>query len=123
VTRLHHVNVVVPPGRTPEVVHFYVEVLRLTRVPKEPAAGSPDSGAWLQIGPDTQLHLSERDGEVNPDAHFALLVEDFDEALRRLADAGAPWTDQPFALGGRRGFTRDPVGNRVELIEATAADS
>lgn len=119
-TRLHHVNVVVPPGRTPEVVRFYVEVLGLSRIPKEPAAGSPETGAWLQIDPDVQLHLSEQDGAVHPDAHFALLVDDFDDALRRVAGAGAPWTDQPFALGGRRGFTRDPVGNRVELIEVPA---
>ena len=117
-TRLHHVNVVVPPGRTAEVVRFYVEVLGLTRIPKPAEAGAPDRGAWLQIGPDTQLHLSEAGGTPHPDAHFALVVADLDAALRRVAAAGAPWTDQPFALGGRRGFTRDPVGNRVELIEA-----
>jgi hypothetical protein len=63
--RLHHVNVVVPPGRTDNVVAFYTDVL----------------------------------------------------GLRRVAAVGAPWEHQPPVFGGRRGFTRDPEGNRIELLE------
>jgi catechol 2,3-dioxygenase-like lactoylglutathione lyase family enzyme len=114
--RIHHVNVVVPPGGTDDVVPFYVEVLGLRRVAK-PAEGVAASGAWFDIDATTQVHVSERPGEVHPQSHFGLVVDDFDAVLARLAAAGAPWEDQADVFGGRRGFTRDPAGNRVELLE------
>jgi catechol 2,3-dioxygenase-like lactoylglutathione lyase family enzyme len=116
-TRLHHVNVVVPPGATDRVVGFYADVLGLRQVPK-PAEGVRQTGAWFDIG-DTgaQVHISERDGERHPQAHFGLVVDDYDGTLDRVRAAGLPWEDQPPIFGGRRGFTRDPEGNRVELLE------
>ncbi|MEP6462248.1 MAG: hypothetical protein ABJC62_02285 [Frankiaceae bacterium] len=44
-------------------------------------------------------------------------MDDFDGVLSRLHGAGAEWTEQADLFGGRRGFTRDPAGNRVELLE------
>jgi catechol 2,3-dioxygenase-like lactoylglutathione lyase family enzyme len=116
VSRIHHVNVVIPTGTTEQAVAFYADVLGLTRVPK-PDDGPRSTGAWLDVAPRMQVHLSERDGQPHPDAHFGIVVDDFDGLRRRLADAGAPWTDQEPLFGGRRGFTRDPAGNRIELIE------
>ena len=113
--RLHHVNVVVPPGGTAAAVEFYVEVLGLTRIAKPGATDA--AGAWLDVDGRTQVHVSERGGERHPDAHFALVVDDYDEVLGRLASAGAAFTEQEDVFGGRRGFTRDPAGNRVELLE------
>jgi uncharacterized glyoxalase superfamily protein PhnB len=80
------------------------------------------SGAWFDIDAATQVHVSERDGERHPQAHSAsahwgLVVDDFDATLSRLAAAGAPWEDQPQIFGGRRGFSCDPEGNRVEILE------
>ena len=115
-TRLQHVNVLVPRGRADEVAAFYVDVLLLTRIAK-PAEGTTGGGAWLAIDEHTQLHLSERDVGGHPDQHFALVVDDFADVLIRLAAAGAPWTEQADLFGGRRGFTRDPAGNRIELCE------
>src|SRR4051794_27117717 len=57
--RIHHVNVVVPPGRTDEVVPFYTEVLGLPRVAK-PTSGVDQSGAWFDVDEASQLHVSER---------------------------------------------------------------
>jgi len=114
--RLHHVNVVVPPGRTGGVVGFYGDVLGLRQVTK-PAEGVAQTGAWFDIDERTQVHISERDGDRHPQAHFGLVVDDFEETMRRLADVGAPWEDQADIFGGRRGFTRDPEGNRVEILE------
>ena len=116
-TRLHHVNVVVPPGATANVISFYAETLGLRQVSK-PTEGVAQTGAWFDID-DTgaQVHVSERDGERHPQAHFGLVVDDFDGVLARLSAAGAPWEDQPQIFGGRRGFTRDPEGNRVEILE------
>ena len=115
-SRLHHVNVVVPPGRTAAVVPFYAEVLGMTRI-RKPEQGVQPEGAWFDISPGVQLHVSERAGDRHADPHFGLVVDDFDAVRERLAAAGAPWTDQPEIFGGRRGFTRDPDGNRVELLE------
>ncbi len=114
-TRLHHVNVVVPTGQTALVQPFYTQVLGLRPVGKPGDAGR--GGAWLELGDGTQVHVSERDGAAHPDAHFGMVVDDFAAVLERLAAAGAPWTEQEDLFGGRRGFTRDPAGNRVEILE------
>ncbi|HVT65500.1 MAG TPA: VOC family protein [Mycobacteriales bacterium] len=115
--RLHHVNIVVRPGQTDQVASFYTEVLGLAPAQK-PAAGTSPGGAWFDIDEGTQMHISERDDAVmHDDMHFALVVDDFEGVLARLADAGAEWREQPDLFGGRRGSTRDPVGNRIELLE------
>lgn len=121
VPSFHHVNVLVPPGQTDAAVRFYLDVLHLRRIPKPAGAGSP-RGAWLDIGDGSQLHISERSGSAHPDAHFALLVDDFDAVLQRLSAAERPWTAQSSIDGSRRGFTRDPAGNRVELMERARPD-
>jgi len=118
--RIHHVNVVVAPGGTAAVVPFYADVLGLRQVEK-PKEGVAQSGAWFDVNDATQVHVSEREGDVHPQSHFGLVVDDFDDVLRRLRDAGAPWEDQADIFGGRRGFTRDPAGNRVEILEASGA--
>lgn len=117
-TRLQHVNVVVPPGRTAELAAFYRDVLQLTQVDK-PAMLDP-RGAWFQLAAGTQIHVSERDdaGGGSSDAHFALVVDDFADTVARIAASGAPWQPGPDVFGGGRGFTRDPLGNRIEILEA-----
>lgn len=115
--RLHHVNLVVKPGGAELVTGFYSEVLGLTPTAK-PAEGTSAGGAWFDIDERTQMHISERaDAVTHDDMHFALVVDDFDAVLARLAAAGAEWREQPDLFGGRRGSTRDPLGNRVELLE------
>ena len=117
-TRLHHVNVVVPPGCTDDVVEFY-ELLGLSRITK-PAEGVSQTGAWFAFpGSDQQLHVSEREGDRNPDQHFAVVLDDLDAVIRALRDAGHPFDRKPDLLGARRGVTADPAGNAVELLEAT----
>jgi hypothetical protein len=110
--RLHHVNVVVPPGATQTVVPFY-ELLGLVRVPKPGSA----PGAWFDVPGGTQLHVSERPGAVHPDAHFAVVVDHFDGVLAQLRTAGRPWEELRAQGGARRGATTDPCGNRVEILE------
>jgi len=115
--RLHHVNVVVPPGRTEHVAPFYA-LLGLTRVEK-PTEGVAETGAWFDL-PDgtTQVHVSERDGHAHPQQHFGLAVDDLDALALALQQAGHPWHPKPVLFGARRGMTCDPEGNAVELIEA-----
>jgi catechol 2,3-dioxygenase-like lactoylglutathione lyase family enzyme len=115
--RLHHVNVVVAPGRTDAVVPFY-ELLGLSRVQK-PTEGVAQTGAWFDF-PDgeTQVHVSEKAGDRHPEQHFAVTVDDLDDVVRRLSDAGHAWAEKPGIAGARRGMTADPEGNAVELVEA-----
>jgi hypothetical protein len=116
VTRLHHVNVTVPPGCTDQVVEFY-ELLGLTRLEK-PAEGVSPSGAWFGFpGSGQQLHVSERTGDRNSDQHFAVVVDDFDAVVTGLRDGGHPFSRKPDVLGARRGDTADAYGNTVEVIE------
>ena len=114
--RLHHVNVVVPPGCTDAVVPFY-ELLGLTRVAK-PTEGVAQEGAWFDVPGGTQVHVSEREGERHPEQHFALVVDDLGAVVEALRAAGHPWSDKPAIGGARRGMTADPQGNAVELVEA-----
>jgi predicted enzyme related to lactoylglutathione lyase len=116
-TWLQHVNVVVPEGGTQDAVAFYCAVFSLTQQAKP--AGSAGPGAWLVLAGKQQIHIAESPGEIHPDAHFAVVVDDFDGALERIAVAGGMWQDQGDVFGGRRGFTRDPAGNRIEVLEAT----
>ena len=115
--RLHHVNVVVPPGHTEAVATFY-ELLGLTRVVK-PTEGVAQSGAWFDFpGGATQVHVSERTGERHPEQHFAMTVDDLDAVVWRLTASGHPWAPRARIAGARRGMTADPEGNAVELVEA-----
>jgi catechol 2,3-dioxygenase-like lactoylglutathione lyase family enzyme len=118
--RIHHVNVVVQPGETDSVVSFYVDVLGLRQVAK-PTEGVAQSGAWFDVDDRSQVHVSEREGDTHPQSHFALVVDDFESTLTRLEEVGASWEDQPPIFGGRRGFTRDPAGNRIEILERAGA--
>jgi catechol 2,3-dioxygenase-like lactoylglutathione lyase family enzyme len=111
---LHHVNVNIPRGRSEPIAAFYCEVLGFSRI-KRPDTGR--EGFWLDMGDGTQLHLSERDEPPVTQPHFALVVDDLGAVRVRLAQAGAEFqpADDIFGTGGR-GFTRDPAGNRIELI-------
>lgn len=113
-TRIHHVNLTVPPGRSQPIAAFYVDVLGFEPIDRPE---NERAGAWLTMDDGTQLHLSERDGGPHPDQHFAVMVRDLSAIRVRLGEAGASFqvADDVFNTGGR-GFTYDPAGNRVELI-------
>ena len=117
-TWLQHVNIVVPPGGTGAAVDFYAAVFGLQPVAK-PDGTDRSQGAWLALEGKQLIHISERDGQRNADAHFAVVVDDFEATRQRMDSAGATWTDQADIFGGRRGFTRDPAGNRIEVLESS----
>lgn len=107
---------------------FYSRLLNLAEIPR-PDLGFP--GVWYEIGA-FQLHLivPPKDNPVGDIAerftgrvrHLALSVAGLEALVERLQSEGFPfWPAMPSPSGARRGFTRDPDGNVLELVEAPPA--
>ncbi|HTT59642.1 MAG TPA: glyoxalase, partial [Acidimicrobiales bacterium] len=55
-------------------------------------------------------------------AHPALVVDNYNDVLTRLMDADVPITPDESIPNRRRCHVDDPVGNRIELIDALSLD-
>ena len=119
VTLLHHVNVTVPPELEQATKDFYGAVLGLKQVPKPAAARQ--SGAWYQIGLN-QLHLSVDDEPTSISSrHVCFTVHDLAETEKRFRDANVEIIPDPRLIPGtRRFYVRDPGGNQLEIVQASA---
>jgi catechol 2,3-dioxygenase-like lactoylglutathione lyase family enzyme len=114
-TRLHHVNLGVPPDGADAEAEFLVGVLGYRKV--EPSAAAQGFGArWYEIDDGTQVHLSlDPDHRPAARAHTAVEFGDqLDAVAGRLRDAGVEFGDGEFD-GRRILFCQDPAGNRWEL--------
>ena len=114
---IDHVQLPIPPGGEAAARRFYGEVLGLTEI-DQPIAMRARGGMWFEGG----IHLGIEE-KMRPSAkmHPALLVTDLDAWQRRLADAGCEWRVADEIPGVRRGHTKDPFGNRIELVEVPSA--
>ncbi|HZB84989.1 MAG TPA: VOC family protein [Gaiellaceae bacterium] len=115
---LDHVQVAAPAGCEPEARRFYGRLLGLEEIAKpEPLA--PRGGVWFSCG-SQELHVGvAEDFAPAAQAHPGLRVTDvsaLDELAERLRAAGAPVEPDERLPGRRRFYTRDPWGNRVELL-------
>jgi hypothetical protein len=92
-------------------------VLGLRAIPK-PAHLVVRGGVWFMVG-EQQLHVGT-DPDFRPErkGHPAFLVRDLTALRRRLEAAGAPTRDELPLPGFRRFYADDPVGNRLEFVEA-----
>lgn len=114
---IDHVQLPMPPGGEAAARHFYGEVLGLREVPK-PEAMRARGGLWFQAGP-VQLHLGlEPDMRPSVKMHPALVVTELSRWRAALEAAGCEWKPAEEIPGVARGHTRDPFGNRLELMEA-----
>jgi catechol 2,3-dioxygenase-like lactoylglutathione lyase family enzyme len=114
-TGLHHVAICVK--EIEPAVRFYADVMGFEQI-ERPDFGFP--GAWFQAG-GHQIHLMEV-ADASPDTrqHYALRVEDLDEAVALIEAAGGRVSRAPDVAGaGRQAFVRDPSGNRIELNQPT----
>jgi catechol 2,3-dioxygenase-like lactoylglutathione lyase family enzyme len=114
---LHHVQLAAPCGCEDEARRFFGEVLGLVELDK-PEALRARGGVWFAVGRQ-QLHIGvEEPFAPALKAHPALRVADgeLDALADRLAAAGADvrWDDA--LADARRFYTRDPWGNRLELL-------
>lgn len=120
ITGIHHVQITIPPGAEEEARAFYCGVLGLGEIEK-PASLAGRGGFWLAVG-ERSVHVGVEEGidRALSKAHVAYEVSDLGAFRRRLAAAGAKVIDGIPIPGHERIETRDPFGNRVELIMRSA---
>lgn len=114
---IHHVQVTYPPGEDARARAFYGEVLGLRELPKpEPLASR--GGMWFELG-GQQLHLGLEAGveRARLRSHVAYEVADLAAMRARLEAAGCEIEAGAPIPGLERFETRDPFGNRLELVE------
>jgi catechol 2,3-dioxygenase-like lactoylglutathione lyase family enzyme len=112
---LQHVSIEVPPGEVEPAVEFWA-LLGFERVESpEPLGGYV---TWLERR-GTQVHLIHTDAATVPQlGHAAVVVEDFQATLDRVAEAGHEIEESRRLWGARRAFAIAPGGARVELMES-----
>jgi catechol 2,3-dioxygenase-like lactoylglutathione lyase family enzyme len=114
---LDHAFVTIPSGAEDDARRFYGGLLGLEEIPKPAGLGTP--GAWFRAG-GQELHLGAYDDHASTKRpHPGFCVESvpaLEELARSLTDAGyeALWDER--IEGRRRFYTRDPFGNRIELL-------
>ncbi|MEM1248376.1 MAG: VOC family protein [Acidobacteriota bacterium] len=101
-------------------VAYYRDVLGLAEI-ERPAFDFP--GAWFRLGTDQELHLivgSAEEAQVRSGAnHFALLVDDIDEAQGTLEGRGAVVLQrQTRPDGAHQIYLEDPTGHTIEVCTA-----
>lgn len=111
-TRLDHVLVCIPEGKTAEARAFYGQVLGLTEIPGE----HPGGAIWFEVA-DIQLHLREEAGGSLSLRHPAFEIQNLEEAKRELQQKGVAISYSSDIDGRQRFFIRDPFGNRMEFLE------
>jgi glyoxylase I family protein len=107
---LHHVSLNV--NEVSPAIDFY-EALGFREF-QRPDLGF--DGAWMTLDGTGELHLLNFPAPEAVGQHFALQVDDLQEALAELATKGI----SPTRIGGiygicRQAFLKDPSGNEVEL--------
>ncbi len=114
---LDHVQLAAPPGCEEAARRFFGGLLGLAEVEK-PEPLRSRGGVWFALGTQ-QLHVGVEDRHAPArKAHPALAVRDLAALAARLEAAGAPVQWDGSLPGGRRFYTDDPWGNRIELVAA-----
>ena len=114
---LDHVQLAAPPGCEDQARRFFGELLGLPELEK-PEPLRSRGGVWFALGAH-QLHIGvERPFAPARKAHPAIRVapEELDGLAARIEQAGAKVQWDEALPGGRRFYTEDPWGNRIELL-------
>jgi len=118
---IDHVQIAIPPGGEPEARRFFGDLLGLREIPKPPELAA-HGGCWFDLGAQ-QFHVGiDGDFRAATKAHVAFVTDAFDATQDRLAAAGYPPRSGARVNGRRRFFADDPFGNRIELVDAEAAE-
>jgi catechol 2,3-dioxygenase-like lactoylglutathione lyase family enzyme len=115
---LDHAFLTIQEGGEDETRRFYGDVLGLEEI-QRPEGVQRSGGVWFQAG-GAELHLGTDDAHLPPKRpHPGFRVggsADLDELAERLTSNrfDVKWDDR--IEGRRRFYTRDPFGNRLELL-------
>jgi catechol 2,3-dioxygenase-like lactoylglutathione lyase family enzyme len=117
---LQHVSIEMPPDQVGAAVEFW-RLLDFEPVESpEPLGGYV---TWVEHG-GTQIHLIHTEAATVPVlGHVAVVVDDFEGALRRVGAAGHEVSETRDLWGARRAFAIGPGGHRVELMESAPPPS
>ena len=99
-----------------ESARFYKDFFGMEEVPAPEFSGPV---RWLRVG-GLQLHLFHDEGPAPAGHHFALDVDDFEEAFRKAEELGVRDDDRYSTVrelpdGAVQMYLRDPSGNLVEV--------
>ncbi len=108
-----HVNVTAPGELMDETVSWYRNCLGLDELEKP--EGTRDAGGWFKAG-DQEVHVSLDEHNPPKQAHFGLVVDDFDAVVGDLRASGCHIEQAAVIPGRHRCYTRDPAGNRIEIM-------
>ena len=110
---LQHVSLEIPPDQAEAAVAFW-RLLGFEPVESPEALGGYVT--WVEHA-GTQIHLIlTEDGTVPVLGHAAVVVDDFEGTLGRVAAAGHEVDEARELWGARRAFAIAPGGHRVELM-------
>ncbi|MEA2446585.1 MAG: hypothetical protein QOK47_222 [Actinomycetota bacterium] len=116
---MDHVHVTAPSELLEDVADWYRTVLGLQEIDKP--EGTRPEGAWFLAGTQ-ELHLSIDEHNPPKSAHFGVVVDDHEAVLETLRGHGCH-IEQASKIPGRfRFYTRDPAGNRLEIVHYTDAE-
>ncbi len=110
---LDHVAITAPEELQDEVLDWYARCLELD--PMEKPEGTPAGGGWFRVGAQ-EVHVMVDPHNPPRSAHFAVIVDDFTGVVERLRAAGSHIEQASVIPGRRRCYTRDPAGNRIEIV-------
>ena len=113
VEAIDHVNITAPEELVEEVAVWYVVCLQLERIDKP--EGTPSEGAWFRAGAQ-EVHVSVDPHNPPHSAHFGLVVSDIAPVVDKLRSAGCHIEQARLIPGRHSFFTRDPAGNRIEIV-------
>lgn len=110
---LQHVSIEIAPDDAEDAVEFF-GLLGFTPVASpEPLGGYV---TWVERA-GTQIHLIHTEAATVPIlGHAAVVVDEFEQAVVALTEAGHQVEDARSLWGARRAFAIAPGGHRVELM-------
>jgi catechol 2,3-dioxygenase-like lactoylglutathione lyase family enzyme len=113
---IDHVQITIPIGQEQLARAFYCGVLGLSEIEK-PESLRERGGLWLEVG-GQQLHIGVEDGidRTSSKAHVAYRIIDISRWRAKLEEAGCFILESVPIPNHDRFETRDPFGNRIELI-------
>jgi catechol 2,3-dioxygenase-like lactoylglutathione lyase family enzyme len=119
---LDHAFLTIPDGGEDEARRFYGEIVGLEEMPR-PAGLRERGGVWFRAG-GQELHLGTDEAHAGTKRpHPGFRVESLtalEELARRVEGAGydVQWDER--IEDRKRFYTRDPFGNRLELLADVA---